>query len=226
MPRTGRCACGSTTFGIIDQNGVPYNNGNGTGIWTVPNFGPHPELQLILDDCDPNTPVSPLSGPFELVPDTQVENRFTLRWCAEQSGRNLVAADGETVLFTAPPETAFSLNGATEVTGPRTVGGLTITPNGVRGHAPSAVLALSDENPPPFEVDGEGKIVGTNPLAGSCFRFWPDEVPLADLEADPAAFQIDERPTFVCVSGHISGQQSTFIVQNDVQGRPQEHHVI
>lgn len=221
-PRTSDCSCGNRQFGIIDQNGNPYDNGEGD-IWTVPDYGPHPELQLVLDKCDPNTPAKPESTPFRLVADPNVENRFTLRWCAEQTGRNLIAADGETVLFTAPAETPFRLNGATNE--PTTVGGLTVTPNGVAGHAPSAVLAISTENPPPFTVNGQGQIVGLDGGSGACMQFWPTEVSIADLEADPGAYQIDGKRTFVCVTNEETGEQSTYLVQNDTEGNPQEHHV-
>ena len=220
-PRTGQCACRNTTFGIIDQNGNPYDNRNSSGIWTVPNFGPHPELQLALDNCSELND----GNPFELIPDTEVPNRFTLRWCATQQGNNLVAADGETVLFTVPAETPFKLNGATQATGPVTAGGLTVTPNGPHGHCPTVVLAIDTDDPPPFSVNGEGVIVGNDEVTQSCFRFWPDEVTLDALEADPAAFQIGGQRTFVCVIDGERGQQSTFIVQNDAQGNPQEHQV-
>ena len=225
-----RCRqCGNSSGGLqgaVNQFGESY--GSQGGIITIPDFGPNPVVQIAGDGVNGATENQ---IPYRVIQDPNDPYSFTIRWAAEQVGRSLVAADGVTVLYTAPAESDLVINGASQQGTPTTVGGLTTTPSGPAGHAPTIVLALDTENPPPFFVNDDGEIEASegttnpgDPLA-NCLRFWPDEVSIDELEANPGAYQIDGLRTFVCVTDDLSGTQSTFIVQNDMQGNPQEHHI-
>lgn len=216
-----RCRrCGSSSggvSGIVDQNGNAY--GTDGDITTIPNYGPHPEVKLKADDTMGRTAPQ---LPFTLIRDPNDDHCWTIRWAAQQVGRNLLAADGTTVLYTAPPETPFALNGANQQGVPVTVGGLTVTPGGAFGHTPTAVLALDQENPPPFFINDDGEVEASGPAADSCLSFAQGSVAWADgpgaASNTAASYVVNGQATFVCVTGTPVGALRVFIIDQDMQG--------
>lgn len=218
-----RCRrCGTSNSGvqgIVDQFGNSYGDSNGSGIFTVPNYGPNPTVKLQGDDIQGR---SEPQLPFRILQDPNDPYCFTIRWAATQVGRNLVAADGTTVLYTAPPETPLVINGANQQGQPTTFGGLTTTPSGTAGHNPTMVLAFDQENPPSWFVNDDGEIESGGPAADSCISFAQGSV---DWAAGPgaspnnaASHVVNNQSTFVCVTDSPYGALRVFVIDQDVQG--------
>ena len=221
--RCRRCGTSSQGVqGIVDQNGNAY--GSVSGITTIPNFGPHPSFKVLADAGQGR------AAPYEIFQNPDDPECFTVRWAAQQNGRNLIAADGQTVLYTAPAESDLSINGASQQGQSTTVGGLTVTPSGQAGHSPSVVVALSTTNPPPFTINSEGQIegiagapaTGANSISG-CMSFSDEQVPYEDGpgsidQATAAAYVIDDKPTFICVTDTPTGTERVWVIDRDTDG--------
>ena len=215
-----RCRrCGTNSSGVqgfVDQNGDSY--GVSGGIVTIPDYGPNPTVKVQADGINGATSDQ---IPFRVIQDPNDPYCFTIRWAAEQVGRSLVAADGVTVLYTAPAETELVINGASQQGTPTTFGGITTTPSGEAGHAPTIVLALDAENPPPFFINNQGAIESTDSTSQSCFGFTNTEVPWEDgpgnedAGSNAADFVVDGKTTFVCVSGTPFGALRAYIIDQD-----------
>ena len=227
--RCGQNGAGGIT-GIVDQNGNVYPGGQ---VPTIPNYGPHPPLKASVSGPLAN----PTRHPFGIAVDPNNDHCFAIVWEAEQQGRSLIAADGETVLYTAPAESEFCANGATST--PTTIGGILTTPGGTAGHKPVMVLALSSDNPPPFTINsdtGEIEGLGVDPLQ-RCTREWPTRVMWEDgpgaVDANGVPvntapnYVIDNEITFVCVESDSPNEDTGNLVlwhtELDQQGVWQWH---
>lgn len=219
--RCGTGASGGVT-GIVDQNGQPYPGGQ---VPTIPNYGPHPPLKITAVGPAAN----PGRNPFTIVTDPNDDHCLALRWDAAQVGRDLVAADGTTVLFSAPPETPFAANGSGN--GPTTIGGILVTPGGTLGHNPVIVLAIDPDNPPPFTVNDEGLIEGTgDDPTQRCTAEWPSVIDWADGPGNAANtapnYVIDGKITWVCVQSGAADDTGNLVlwhVEQDHNGVWQWH---
>ena len=147
------CVCGRTSspLVIVDQNGTPYAIAP-SGAVVVPNYGDHPQTIVNVPATSPivATQPNPLTDP----------NEWTLSWGGSQVGGQLVAADGQTVLYEAPAAQNLSINNAQANT-PTVIGGVRSTHAGPQGYSPSLALALDSAKPPPsWSIGADEEIEG------------------------------------------------------------------
>lgn len=217
-----RCRqCGNSSGGVqgaVNQFGESY--GSQGGIVTIPDYGPNPVVNIQGDGVNGATADQ---VPYIVIQDPNDPYNFTIRWVGTQVGRSLVAADGATVLYTAPAEAPLVINGANQQGTPRTLGGLTVTPNGNEGHNPTIVLAINQDNPP-FLINDDGEIESADAASQSCFGFTTEEIAWADGPGHPDAgtnaadFVVDDKATFACITGTPFGALRTYVIDQDDLG--------